>query len=121
VSVRRLKLRGTTTAIEREKDELRIGVRQVRGRWLGWSGTLRFVGASLVRGRDTWSNTEAALPGAGWELSKVEFDGIQARFLLSQMIGPGTSEDLVFTVYCREMHLRLRPSLLATLSVWEKF
>jgi hypothetical protein len=37
------------------------------------------------------------------------------------MIGPGTSEDLVFTVYCREMHLRLRPSLLATLSVWEKF
>ena len=119
--MRRLKLRGTTTAIEREEDELRIGVRQVRGRWLGWSGMLRFVGISLVRGRDTRSNTEAVLPGADWTLSDVEFDGIQAQFMLSEMIGPGTSVDLVFTVYCREMHLRLRPSLLATLSVWEKF
>lgn len=96
-------------------------MRQVLGRWLGCSGTLCFVGASLVRGCDARSNAEAALPGAGWALSEIAFDGIQARFLPSQMIGPGTSIDLVFTVYCRDMRLRLRRSLLATLRVWEKF
>ena len=93
----------------------------MRGRWLGWSGKLRFIDASLVRGCDRWSNTEAALPGPGWDLSGAEFEGIRGRFLLSQMIGPSTSQELMFTVYCRDVRLRLRPSLLATLSVWSKF